>query len=101
MTDKKKPSLPKEKRFYSSQCTECDGKLQVTDSRLSKKYIKGAIKRRRKCLDCGYSFTTYEVSLEEAIKLKNGTILLERLTDKAKELSRIVERVEDLAKAKG
>lgn len=33
---------------------------------------EGTIRRRRKCLNCGYRFTTYEISEEEYRKVENN-----------------------------
>lgn len=36
------------------RCEECDGKTRVVDTRVTY--------RRRKCLDCGHFFSTYEIT---------------------------------------
>lgn len=42
-------------------------KTKVTDSRK-----EDTVRRRRYCLDCGDSFTTYEISGEEVTKLRRA-----------------------------
>lgn len=42
-------------------------KTKVTDSRK-----EDTVRRRRHCLDCGESFTTYEISGEEVLKLRRA-----------------------------
>lgn len=54
--------LPNVNVYY---CPNCDSnKLAVVDSR-HEKYLR----RRRKCLECGYAFSTIEVHVDEFNKL--------------------------------
>lgn len=51
------------------QCPKCNGYgLACSDSRPHNETIR----RRRRCLNCGYRFTTYEISVEDYSKLKNN-----------------------------
>lgn len=46
-------------------CPKCNkDSLEVIDSRSNSIYNAPAIYRRRKCLECGYRFTTYEVDVK-------------------------------------
>lgn len=50
------------------QCPRCKAYgLSCTDSRPDGETIR----RRRRCLNCGYRFTTYEISKEDYRKLKD------------------------------
>ena len=55
------------------QCPRCKAYgLSITDSRPDGKTIR----RRRKCLNCGYRFTTYEISAEDYTKVKDNEALV-------------------------
>ena len=43
-----------------NRCPECDGKVCVVDSRVQERYLR----RRRKCLACGYKWTTRETAID-------------------------------------
>lgn len=45
-------------------CTECGQRTTVTETRVRK---DGSLRRRRKCPDCGYRFTTIE-SIKKELK---------------------------------
>lgn len=49
-------------------CTSCGANTGVIDSRPSLFNEAASIRRRRKCLICGFRFTTYEVISTEAIE---------------------------------
>ena len=46
---------------YSFKCTDCNGPMQVIDSRPTTVNEKKGIRRRRKCLGCGLRITTFEL----------------------------------------
>lgn len=55
------------------QCPRCKAYgLSCKDSRPDGETIR----RRRQCLNCGYRFTTYEISTEDYAKLKNNEALV-------------------------
>lgn len=55
------------------------------------------IRRRKKCLDCGYRFTTYEISSREYDVLKRYKELLKDLQAKVGELLAKTEYEEESA----
>lgn len=50
------------------RCPECNGMFTVIDSRYCKE--SGAVRRRRKCNDCGYRMTTYEMTKDDYEKFQ-------------------------------
>lgn len=55
------------------KCPKCNAYgLAIADSRPDGETIR----RRRKCLNCGYRFTTYEISEEDYRKVKNDEALV-------------------------
>lgn len=62
-------------------CDKCKGaNYTAIDSRNDG--VKGSyIKRRRKCLDCGYRFTTVEISKDEYLKLKERAEQADRIAE--------------------
>lgn len=64
------------------RCPGCDSLNDKTiDSRPAEDYTK--IRRRRKCLDCNYKWTTYESSQDQLKKIEQiGTdVVLARFTE--------------------
>ena len=57
------------------KCPKCDGKTIVTNSRPSE---KKTIRRRRECMDCGYRFTTYEITEVLKDRYENAEKTLEK-----------------------
>lgn len=49
-------------------CPKCGTKMSVIDSRSS----EYGIRRRRKCGQCGYRFTTYEISSAQKAKYERS-----------------------------
>lgn len=48
------------------KCPKCEKPgVRVTDSRQSEETV---VRRRRKCHECGYTFTTYEITAVEKAK---------------------------------
>jgi len=80
-------------QYYVKNCMDCGGNTTVTDSRNK----NGAIWRKRKCNECGYSFTTVEV--EECMldnfdlieEMKNLHNQIRELKDKIANIKKIVE----------
>lgn len=70
-----------------ARCPKCVGESQVIDSRPTPK----AIRRRRKCINCRFRWTTLEVT--------EGALLLEASTKRfarfKKELNELIERFTD------
>lgn len=55
-------------------CPKCNcDSLKCTDSRPSNETIR----RRRKCLNCGYTFSTFEISMNDYYGLKIKETLLD------------------------
>ncbi len=48
-------------------CPICNGKTKCIDTRESGE-VDNAIRRRYKCLDCDYRYTTIEISIDEYIR---------------------------------
>lgn len=75
------------------QCPRCKAYgLSCTDSRTDGETIR----RRRRCLNCGYRFTTYEISAEDYRKLKGeveGTEAL--ITDMLSYLDEFYKKVSE------
>lgn len=44
------------------KCDKCGGELEVTDTRNRKKNV---LYRRRKCLVCGYAFSSFEFPADD------------------------------------
>lgn len=59
-------------------CPECGGKTKVTDSRKNFK-INNVTYRRRKCLKCGFVFSTYEIGDDTYNKLFKAYRIYERI----------------------
>ena len=54
-------------------CPKCNcDSLKITDSRPNTE----ATRRRRKCLNCGYAFSTFEISMNDYYGLKIKETLL-------------------------
>ena len=52
------------------ECNKCLGELRIVDTRVHLE--TGIVKRKRKCVDCGNIFTTYEIrqeDLEDVLKI--------------------------------
>lgn len=47
-----------------TRCPLCNGFAKIIDSRSA----KDSVRRRRECIDCGYRFTTYEITKEDYLK---------------------------------
>lgn len=47
------------------KCPKCESKTKVMDSRLIE---FNRVRRRRRCKECGYRFSTLEVNIEDVIK---------------------------------
>ena len=45
-------------KYYVKDCYDCGGETQVVDSRL---HSSGYLYRRRRCKECGFSFSTIEI----------------------------------------
>lgn len=45
-------------------CKSCKGKSKVVDTR----EVSGGVRRRRKCLQCGRRWSSWEVEVEEAAR---------------------------------
>ena len=73
-------------------CPACGGpRLGVTDSRVSSKFDKPTLRRRRLCVDCDHRWTTYEVTEEDLSQWGNQkaiSIRMQRVMD------RMIEEIE-------
>jgi transcriptional repressor NrdR len=77
-------------------CPNCKGKTDVIDSRINP---KKQIRRRRKCMKCGYRFSTIEIVKEKSkeIKLKPKEVkkrMKEGYQKSAKENAKVAEEME-------
>ena len=64
-------------------CPKCKSKnVYIHDSR----QIEDLTRRRRWCAECGYRFTTFEISYEELQRLKKNEEFLRETLMKAREL---------------
>lgn len=68
-------------------CPECGGEVCVTDSRTTETFGPALTRRRRKCVKCGYIFTTIEVS----------ALVLEALISSHQSSSAVSAALRDLA----
>lgn len=66
-------------------CGDCTGKGYTTDTRET--FIAGfpALRRRRKCVDCGKTWSTYEVNFEVGKYIRKYIKLLSALKATLKE----------------
>lgn len=71
-------------------CPKCGARMSVTDSRSS----EYGIRRRRKCCQCGYRFTTYEISSAQKAKYerseKQYAKLKQKITDMVDDFRRSI-----------
>lgn len=56
------------------KCPKCGGKTVVFDSRPR----DGTIWRRRKCTDCGYRYSSYEMPLTEKARYEKAEAIYDR-----------------------
>ena len=42
-------------------CPQCESRMDVKDSRQTNYHHRPSIRRRRRCRECGWSVTTYEI----------------------------------------
>jgi len=79
------------------ECPKCRGKTDVINSRLNLDY--NVVRRRRKCLKCGYRFTTYESSeFEKPKKLRKKKIEkkeVKKTLPEKKEITQVLDEEED------
>ena len=76
------------------KCPRCNSaRFRIFDSRNSSRFIKisfkNSFRRRRKCLDCGLRFTTYEVLEEELSSIEDR---LHALTKRIKRIANLLAR---------
>ena len=82
------------------KCTKCNNDTQVTDSRSDAGGTQ--TRRRRKCLKCEHSFSTYERRNDDASEQKL-TLLLSSLASITKEIELVkhkMQRVQNSKKTK-
>lgn len=77
------------------KCSECGGESSVKGSRP----VQNTVRRRRKCLSCGLSWTTFEIDRESILKLREAGRLFTALDQERKcmaELAALVSSFEDM-----
>lgn len=79
-------------KYFVKECFDCGGDTTVVDSRL---HYSGGIYRRRKCLVCGFLFSTMEIecsmdqdyNLQEEIRqLRQENAMLKTKIEAVKQL---------------
>lgn len=68
-------------------CPKCSGMTRVTDSRVPAGRDK--VRRRRRCVDCGYRFSTVELAVDE-FDISAPHTLVENLLFKVSTLERYI-----------
>lgn len=62
------------------ECIKCGGKTKVIDSRTSE-LADTCWWRRRKCLECGERFSTYEILPELIVEAEKSKLKLRKIKD--------------------
>ena len=70
-------------------CPECGTKMYVIDSRPS----EYGVRRRKKCFECGYRLTTYEITSAQKAKYERSEKQYAKLKQK------ITDMVDDFGRA--
>lgn len=73
-------------------CSDCGGNSSVRDSRP----VQGTVRRRRYCDDCGAAWTTFEVSREAILKLREANRLVAAIKGDVAELTLTVSAIDEL-----
>lgn len=68
-------------------CADCGADSQVKDSRP----VQNTVRRRRKCLSCGATWTTFEIDRESILKLREASRLFSELETHRKRMADLVE----------